>query len=194
MSAKKKPAQRVKAGTSKGEAAAKRVKFVEAYMANGGNGKEAAITAGYSPATADVKASQLLREVKVRDILVKRRDEIATKFKLTTERVLQEVARVSYSDVRRLFNPDGSLKKMHELDDDTAAALAGVDVVEMAGADGVMAHIPMFTKKVKLWDKNQALEKAMKHLGLFEKDNEQATTERRFIYVPAKGPSAKPPG
>jgi hypothetical protein len=27
--------------------------------------------------------------------------------------------------------------------------------------------------KVKLWDKNAALEKALKHLGLYERDNRQ---------------------
>ena len=29
------------------------------------------------------------------------------------------------------------------------------------------------TTKLKVWDKNAALEKAMKHLGLYEKDNSQ---------------------
>jgi len=29
------------------------------------------------------------------------------------------------------------------------------------------------TKKVKLWDKNQALDKIMRHLGAYKRDNEQ---------------------
>jgi hypothetical protein len=30
-----------------------------------------------------------------------------------------------------------------------------------------------YTKKLKLWDKNAALDKAAKHLGLYERDNAQ---------------------
>lgn len=51
MAAKKKAAAskpRVKAGTSAQAAAERRERFVEAYITNGGNGKQAAITAGFA--------------------------------------------------------------------------------------------------------------------------------------------------
>ena len=42
-------------------------KFVRAYKENNGNGKQAAITAGYAVKSAEVYASQLLRNIKVCD-------------------------------------------------------------------------------------------------------------------------------
>jgi phage terminase small subunit len=44
-----------------------------------------------------------------------------------------------------------------------------MDISEVTVDGAVVGQV----KKVKLWDKNSALEKAMKHLGLFEKDNSQ---------------------
>jgi hypothetical protein len=48
------------------------------------------------------------------------------------------------------------LKAVGELDDDTAAALSSLEVEEG----------DVTTRKVKFFDKNAALEKAIKHLGL----------------------------
>lgn len=162
--------KRVKAGNAAGAAKARQATFVEAYIANGGNATEAAKTAGFSPKTAHAQGSRLLKHVDVAAAVAKRRASLQQAMGLTTERILEELRRVALYDPRKLFNADGSLKSVHELDDDTAAAIASVEVDEI-GVDGaVIGH----TKKLKAWDKNSALEKAMKHLGLFEKDNHQA--------------------
>lgn len=204
---KKTPARKPKAGASKEEAAHKRALFVEAFIANGGNATEAAKTAGYSAKTAKQAGSRLLTHVDVQAAIAERRVDLQEKAELTTERVLRELARIAFADPRRYFAADGSVKSIRELDDDAAAALSGIDVVEMAasmaqvptgetGKDGkpqtALAAVPMYTKKVRMWDKNAALEKAMKHLGLFEKDNDQiGAAAAKFIYVPQKGTRAR---
>jgi phage terminase small subunit len=48
---------------------AKMMRFVEAYLANDGNGTKAAITAGYGQKSAHVTASRLLKLPKVQDAL-----------------------------------------------------------------------------------------------------------------------------
>lgn len=90
---------------------------------------------------------------------------------ITQDRVLQEVARLAFFDPRKLYDEHGNLKPVHELDDDTAAAIASVEVVTTykRGADGEME--PEQTKKVRMWDKNNALEKAGKHLKLWSGDD-----------------------
>jgi phage terminase small subunit len=100
-------------------------------------------------------ASRLLKNVKVASTI------------LTVERTRAELARVCFSDVRKLCNPDGSFKKVNELDADTAAAVASFEVDEVEIGDKVVRR----TIKVKLWDKNAALDKAFRHLGLYERDN-----------------------
>jgi phage terminase small subunit len=111
------------------------------------------------------------------------------------------MARALRFDPRKMFREDGSLKTLPELDADTADALAGFEVVEMAGGmkvstkdDGnggtpALQHVPMYTKKVKWLDKNTARDQAAKVHGLYEKDNEQAAKAlMKFIYAPGKSP------
>jgi phage terminase small subunit len=82
--------------------------------------------------------------------------------------VLKEVRRLAFSSVKGFFKDDGSVRMPHELDDATAACVASFETTEV----GV---------KYKLYDKNTALEKAMKHLGLYEKDNDQQANPLREL-------------
>lgn len=173
MTKKKAAKKTVKAGTSKDSAEKKKKLFVEAFIANGGNATNAALQAGYSKSGASVQGCRMLKDAKVIALLSQRGNDLSRKMELTTERTLQEVARVAYSDPRKLFNPDGSLKAIHELDDDTAATVASVEVDELTAGSGENKVLIGHTKKLKVWDKNSALDKAMKFHGLFEKDNNQ---------------------
>jgi hypothetical protein len=49
-----------------------------------------------------------------------------------------------------------------ELDEHVAGMIAAIEVDEARR-----------TTKVRMWDKNQALEKAFKYLGLYERENTQ---------------------
>lgn len=164
-----KKAPNARAGNTQEDAKHRRKVFAEAYLTNGGNASEAARAAGYSHKTSHAAGSRLLKDVDVLTIIKQRRKVVIEKIELTTERTLREIARVAYSDPRKLFNADGTLKQIHELDDDAAATIASVDMEEIK-EQGIVIGM---TRKVKQWDKNAALEKAMKHLGLYEKDNEQ---------------------
>jgi hypothetical protein len=85
----------------------------------------------------------------------------------------------SHDDVRRLYRPDGSLKPLAELDDDTRAGIANFEVDEIR-VDGAVVRR---TTKIKFWDKNAALEIAMRHFGLYERDNTQRAENLQQIQV-----------
>jgi phage terminase small subunit len=70
-------------------------------------------------------------------------------------------------DPARLYHEDRSLKNITEMDDDTRAAIASIEIDESKVDGVVVGH----TTKIKLWDKNRALEMAMRHLRLYERDN-----------------------
>lgn len=118
-----------------------------------------------------------MKDVKVSAEIAERAQSVARIVGLTTERTLQEVARLAYSDVRKLFKADGTLKPIHELTDDEAAAVASVKVGS--------------TTKITHWDKNSALEKAMKHHGLYEKDNEQQPAALLLLAQIATNPASR---
>lgn len=180
MRAKKIDPPRAKAGTSKESAEARVAMFVEAYLVNGENGSEAAKAAGYSPKSAAQQASRLLTDAKVQARISARRGSLIKKFELTTERVMRNLAQVLYFDPRKLYREDGSLKPIHELDDDTAQAISGFEVLEDFQGRGEERELSSLTKKVKWLDKNTARDQAMKHLGEYEADNRQRNPIREM--------------
>jgi phage terminase small subunit len=74
------------------------------------------------------------------------------KARLSTERVLRELARAIFADPRKLYDEKGRLKPIHSLDDDTAAAVASLDVDAMVGTGPQRRAIGGITK-VRFVDK-----------------------------------------
>lgn len=119
---------------------------------------------GVSPRTAEVQGSRLLSYAKVQRAFTARMAERSKRTEVTADRALVEIARLAFSDLRRLFHKNGRLKHPNEWDDDTAAAIASVEIVTRNRADGEVEHV----HRIKLWDKARALEQLCKHLGLYQ--------------------------
>lgn len=186
MTKAKKPIKRGKAGGAKLSVADRHRLFVEAYLATNGNSTEAAIAAGYSEKSARFKGSKLLADSNIQQQLAQRRDAAFDNLKITTERILLERARLAFFDPRKLFDTDGKPIPIHELDDDTAAALAGLDVMEEYAGSGEERVFIGYTKKYKLADKNASLTSLEKQRGMYEKDNEQSRPVTKVVMVPPK--------
>lgn len=157
----------------------KQAAFVAEYLISG-NATQAAIHAGYSEKTAHVIGQENLRKPAIASLLAQkqtviaaRQDERLAAMELTEERVAREVARISFFDARKMFRADGSPLAITELDDDTAAAIVGLEVLEQYEGVGESRTLVGHIKKYKIADKNSALDKAAKILGMFKKDNEQ---------------------
>lgn len=115
----------------------------------------------WKPAAVHKRASEMMAKGEVSGRVQTLREAAASLAQVETAQVVQELARIALSDVRRLFDADGRIKRPDELDDATAAAVASIEFDAEGGF------------KVKLWDKNSAADKLMKHLGAYEKDNKQ---------------------
>ena len=148
--------------------------FVQEYLVDL-NATQAAIRAGYSAKTAEQQGYQLLQKPSVQAAIAERQKEREQRTAVTADRVLLEAARLALFDPRKLFNDDGSPKGITELDDDTAAAVAGIEVVEQFEGSGKDRVFVGYLKKYRIADKNSALEKLFRHHGLYERDNGQKT-------------------
>ena len=97
------------------------------------------------------------------------KDERITHLTCTSERILQELSRLAFLDPRKLFNRDGSLKPIHELDDDTKSSVAGVDhdTLYQYFGKGQRKEIGR-TTKIKLAQRTHALELLGKYRKLFD--------------------------
>lgn len=139
-------------------------RFVDEYMVDF-NGTQAAIRAGYAKSGADVQAVRLLGNASVIKAIQARRDRISNKFELTRERLIQEYCKLAFSDPRKFFREDGTLKPIPELDDDTAAALAHFEVMEEFDGQGEERMQVGYTSKVKWTDKRAALDSIARVMG-----------------------------
>lgn len=150
--------------------AQKRIERFAHEYARDQNGTRAAIASGYSKKSAASLASRLLRNVKVQEIITKLTAKTCAKLEITGERVLQELAKMAFVDPRAFFDEHGNVKAIHDLDEHTAAALAGIEVVELANGTKVIGY----TKKIKIADKGANLERLGRHLKLFTDRMEMA--------------------
>lgn len=135
--------------------------FCEAYLSNGFNGTQAAITAGYSEETAAVIASENLRKPYIEEYIEERQKQVAARLQINQDRVLRELSRIAFSDIRKFYNVDGALRSVHEMDEESAAALAGVESYDTFVEGESIGQ----TKKIKTYDKLKALEGISKMLG-----------------------------
>ena len=98
----------------------------------------------------------MLKHVEVRALVVEMSAKVEAISGLSAEEVIRANARIVMADPRKFYRRDGTLKAISELDDDSAAAISGVTAAGFA-----------------MWDKNRAIDMAMKHHGLYERDNTQ---------------------
>ena len=142
-------------------------------IAKGENATAAYIASGFSPNGAHGAASKLQKVAKVAARIEELKANVARvaqeKSGVTEAQVIQEAARIGLLDPARLFDEKGNLLPINEIPAEVRAAIASIEV----GEDEIDGEVTTRVKKIKLWDKNSALEKLMKHLGSFERDNQQ---------------------
>lgn len=148
------------------------------------NGAKAAISAGYAENSARQQAYQMLATDEVQEYLSALREEYQIKSGINKQRILEEYAKIAFSDIRELYAGDNQLLDIRQIDDTTAGAVASVEVDEVRAGDLTIGY----TKKVKLHNKLAALESLGKHLGIFEKDNTQKKDE---IHIHVAGEDAE---
>ena len=140
-------------------------RFVEEYLIDL-NGTQAAIRAGYSPWSAGHICQELLQKPTIAKEIERLEAERAMRTRISADSALVGIARLALSDIRRLVNPDGTIKLVDTWDDDIAMAVQSIKVVE----ESTGARI----KEIRLADKAQPLDMLARHLGVLGKDGEQS--------------------
>ncbi|MFZ4262946.1 terminase small subunit [Sphingobacterium sp. HJSM2_6] len=103
----------------------KQQRFIEEYMVDL-NATQAAIRAGYSPDTAQQMGSENLSKPVIQEAIQTLKQDLSEQMGVTAQRVIEEYAKIAFSDVRKLFTPDNNLYDVRQLDDHTAAAVSSV--------------------------------------------------------------------
>jgi phage terminase small subunit len=164
MTAKKPPADKPR------KLSLMEAKFVREYPLCRGNGTQAAIKAGYNPKRAKQSAWELMQRPHVKAAIGEVITRGLSKLDVTVDRVLQERARLAFFDARKLFRPDGTPIPLHELDDDTAAAVQGVKLGGHFEGRGKARKFVTTIDEYKLPAKDPNLTALDKYLGLYREE------------------------
>ncbi len=109
-------------------------------------------------------AVALIKRPEIRAKIIALAEPVLRIAKLDMEEMLAQIRAVATFDRRKLYHPDGTRKLFTELDAQTAAAISHM---------GPNDFVP--------FDKLKAVDMAMKHLGGFEKDNEQRKENLQIV-------------
>ena len=134
--------------------------FAATYAATGSSA-QAAAAIGIVPSTG---ASALARPG-IRRAVREANESKMLAAGITAQRVMQELGRIAFLDIRKVFTATGELTPILELDDDTAAGVAAVDCEVRWEGRGEAAQ-QVTTRKIRTVDKMAALSLLAKHFKL----------------------------
>ena len=129
----------------------KHIRFCDEYLIDL-NGKQAAIRAGYAPNNAEVTASKLLTNVKVRAYIDYQTALIHRRLGVSAERIVNELAKIAFVDPTELLNIDAGTMHGHASKADRAV-IQSVKVKTIPTDNGDIVE-----REIRLYDKVKALE------------------------------------
>lgn len=138
----------------------KQQRFVREYLIDL-NASAAYRRAGYTSGNADVNGPRLLGKARVKEALRGAMEKRSKRTEITADRVLEELARIGFSDTTEaIYIENGSVKVRDTNDLSPALRCAIAEIRETKTKDGG-------TLGIKFHDKRGALELLGRHLGLF---------------------------
>lgn len=158
-------------------------KFADNLLA-GMNKSQAALKAGYATRQMSIK---LLARPHVKAYIDGRMAQRRAGMQISTERVIREFARIAFCNVADLKMDWDKLKNWEDLSDDQKAAISEIRVKVTSGETRHGKEWKTKETVIKMHNKLPALEALSKHLGLFERDNNQKTVTPNITlnYMPS---------
>lgn len=129
---------------------------------------------------ASSTAYQTLRKPHIQAEIARLDDEELRDLGITPAKIMRELARCGFSDARQLYTDFGILKDIPALDDETAAAISAVEVLETVTDDD--SPVTERTKKIRLWSKTESLKTLAQIAGLL-KDKSDGDSSRTPLTI-----------
>ena len=138
----------------------KQKRFVEEYLIDL-NATQAAIRAGYSPATAQQMGSENLSKPVIKAAIDTAEAERSRRTGINQDRVLREIAKLAFVNPVDVIDMDAATIRDESTREDTAC-ISSIKVKVIPTEDGAITE-----REIKTYDKLKALELLGKHLGMF---------------------------
>lgn len=147
---------------------AKEERFCYEYLANGFNATKAALTAGYSQKNARTIGCQNLAKLHIQNRVQAMKDNLAETAGISALMIVQEHAKIAFSDVASLHNTWIQRKELEELTDEQRACIQEVSTKVLKKNIGTRDEpeiIDVEYVKIKTYDKQRALDSISNMLG-----------------------------
>ena len=158
--------------------------FVEGVVA-GKSGKQAAIDAGFSERSAHVQASRMLRRANVAAAIAARQTAVVAAAQVETgvtlKRLLEELALIALADPKDFYDSDGKLLPVHLMPEGIRRALASFECDQRHLVEGELL-IASATGKLRLWDKQRAIQLIGQLAGLMPKEKVEHEHKGEVVY------------
>lgn len=139
--------------------------YCQSYIKTPENQTQAAINAGFSPNTAHVKASVMMRDERIQKRIAELMEERNKRMRVSADYVLLRLVEIDQMDVLDILNDDGTLKPIRQWPKIWRTTLSGFDL-----SSTIMnmneTSIETILKKIKWPDKVKNLELIGKHVDV----------------------------
>ncbi|MCM7102837.1 terminase small subunit [Enterobacter hormaechei] len=139
--------------------------YCQSYIKTPENQSQAAIDAGFSPNTAAVKASVMMRDERIQKRIAELMEDRNKRNRVSADYVLMRLVEIDQMDVLDILNDDGSLKPIREWPKIWRTTLSGFDLsstIMNMNEDSIETIL----KKIKWPDKVKNLELIGKHVDV----------------------------
>lgn len=120
-----------------------------------------------SDLTARTNGSKLLTNTNIQNYIDEKMKEREKRTAITQDMVIKELARIAFLDIRKIYDENGNLRNIQDIDEDTVKAISSIETLEEYNGYGENREKIGDTQKVKIVDKIKALELLGRHLGTF---------------------------
>ena len=156
------------------------------------NATRAALAAGYSEDTAAKIGWENLQKPEIAKAVREKLLEMASRAEITAGAVLRELALLAFADMGQYntIDEDGNVRMdFRQMGPDGMRAVKKIKQ-EVQFVGDANEKMPILKTEFELYDKQAALDKLMKYMGLYAKDNERKVEHSGEVNV--KGVDAPP--
>lgn len=141
--------------------------YCQSYIKSPENQSQAAIDAGFSPNTAAVKASVMMRDERIQKRIAELMEERNKRMRVSADYVLMRLVEIDQMDVIDILDDEGGLKPISQWPKVWRTSLSAMDInrIRMAGKDDE-DDIESTLQKIKWPDKVKNLELIGKHVDV----------------------------
>lgn len=141
-------------------------RFIANYVARPHSAAAAYIAAGFSPRGARQSAHKLLQDPLIQAEVKRLIEEKHKALHMDVDEILARAAMLARIDVAALYDENGALRPIHELEESASIAISGIEVQEVTEGTGKNAKVVGSIKKVRLRDPMAAIRLLAEHKKL----------------------------